>query len=81
MIIWLYTETASPVVDGPFYAELDAMASFLWEWAGVCVWLEYHGANGWVYENAKWCGDHWLTTSRGVRPVEPIRPALLVEAP
>jgi hypothetical protein len=24
MIIWLYTETASPVVDGPFYAELDA---------------------------------------------------------
>lgn len=35
---------------------------------------------GWFYENVKWCGDHWLVTSRGVRPVEPVRPDYLPEA-
>ena len=75
MIAWLYTETGDPDVMGPFSKLDDAMDSPLWEFGGVCLWLEfYEQGAGWFYENVKWCGDHWLVISRGLRPVEPVRP-------
>lgn len=79
MTLWLYTEEDSPLVAGPFFSLEEASDSFLWEWRGVCVWIEAHTSRGWVYENACWLETHWLTTSRGCRPAEVIRPAFLGE--
>lgn len=75
MIACLYSERDAREVDGPFSSLSQAVDSVLWEAAGVCLWLEeyVHGA-GWVYENVRWCGDHWLVTSRGCMPIPPFRP-------
>lgn len=81
MTVWLYTEMGRPDVSGPFASLGDAMDAPLWESAGVCVWIEAHLPGGWFYENVKWCGDHWLVTSRGLRPLEPFRPHFLGIAP
>jgi hypothetical protein len=80
MTLWLYTETVAPLRDGPFYSEKDAMQSPLWEWDGVCVWLESLTRGGWIYENVKWDGHSWVVTSSGLRPAEPFRPEFLAEA-
>lgn len=81
MIFWLYTEQADSRADGPFVDFDQALQSSLWEYDGACVWIEeFRGGAGWYYENVKWCGDHWLVTSRGIRPIAPERPSFLVEA-
>lgn len=66
--------------DGPFSSEVEAAMSTLWEWLGVCVWLEDKTAAGYRYENVKWNGEAWVVTSSGVRPLEPVRPEFLLEA-
>jgi hypothetical protein len=81
MIIWIYTEHADSRISGPFVNIDSALTSPLWEYEGTCVWMEeFIGVRGWYYENVKWCGDHWLVTSQGTRPIEPERPAFLTEA-
>lgn len=80
MIIWLYTETTSPLCDGPYFSEDDAMTSPLWEWEGACVWMEWHGRFGWCYENVRWFGDAWVITSSAARAVPPTKPSFLLEA-
>lgn len=78
MTLWLYTETGEPETAGPFSSFTEALDSRLWEYVGVCLWMEfYEQGEGWFYENVKWCGDHWLVTSRGLRPAEPVRPQFL----
>ena len=78
MTLWLYTETGAPETSGPFATLEQALDSRLWEYAGTCLWIEvYEQGIGWFYENVKWCGDHWHTTSRGLRPIEPERPQFL----
>jgi hypothetical protein len=75
VIAVLYSERETREVDGPFMTLLDAVESALWETVGVCLWVEvYEPGLGWVYENVKWCGDHWLVTSRGCMPIPPFRP-------
>jgi hypothetical protein len=77
---WLYIERGEPAVAGPFTSLENALDSLLWERDGVCLWIEaYVQGKGWFYENVKWCGDHWLVTSRGVRPVEPFRPIFIFD--
>lgn len=81
MTVWLYTEERDPIASGPFLSIIDALKSPLWELERACVWCEaYETGRGWAYENAKWCGDHWLVTSHGIRPAEPIRPSFLIDA-
>ena len=79
MTFWLYTESEAPLIDGPFFSEDDVMISALWEFVGVCLWCEEHTGHGWRYENVKWTEGGWFTTSAGERPVEPERPAFLLE--
>ena len=79
MTAFLYIERGEPAVAGPFTSLEQAFDSFLWEHAGVCLWVEfYEQGAGWFYENVKWCGDHWLVTSRGLRPVAPVRPEFIL---
>jgi hypothetical protein len=80
MTLYLYTETGSPMCDGPFFSEVEMAMSSLWEWLGVCVWIEEKVADGWQYENVKWDGHSWVVTSSGVRPLAPFRPEFLLEA-
>ena len=80
MTVWLYTEDESPLRDGPFDRIEDAEKSMLWEWEGVCVWIEQKLSRGWLYENAKCSHGEWFTTSEGLRPAEVIRPEFLIEA-
>lgn len=80
MTLWLYTEDDTPMRDGPFSSEFDAAMSKLWEWLGVCIWIEQKTAQGWKYENVRWNGHAWVITSSGVRPLEPERPEFLIEA-
>jgi hypothetical protein len=79
MTLWLYIERGEPAVAGPFPSFEKAFDSLLWEHDGACLWIEfYQQGTGWFYENVKWCGDHWLVTSRGLRPVEPVRPEFIL---
>jgi hypothetical protein len=80
MTLWLYTEDESPMRDGPFFSEVDAAMSMLWEWLGVCVWIEDKTARGCTYENVRWDGNAWVITSSGVRPLVPERPEFLLAA-
>lgn len=80
MTVWLYTEDERPMRDGPFYSLAEAEKSHLWEWEGVCAWIEEKLAGGWLYENAKCCHGEWFTTSEGLRPAEVIRPEFLLGA-
>lgn len=80
MTVWLYTEDDDPLRDGPFESIEDAQASTLWEWQGVCLWLEMRVSSGWLYENAKCLYGEWFTTSEGLRPLEVVRPESLLEA-
>lgn len=80
MTIWLYTETTSPLRDGPYFSVEHAMTSPLWEWFGACVWLEWHGVFGWCHENVRWNGTLWVVTSSAARAVPPTKPSYLLEA-
>lgn len=80
MTIWLYTETETPLRAGPFASIVEAMASDLWEWWGVCCWIERKALGGWEYENVVWNGCRWVVTSHGKRPAEPMRPEMILEA-
>lgn len=40
MTLWLYTEEDDPLTDGPFFTLDEAFGSFLWEFSGVCLWME-----------------------------------------
>lgn len=80
MIAWLYTEDDEPLTDGPFFSLADVPNSFLWKFTGACLWIEEQTPRGWFYENALWTDQGWLTTSRGVRPAELVRPSFLLAA-
>jgi hypothetical protein len=74
VILFVYLEQPDAGPHGPFFRLSDAMDCPLWEHPRSCVWMFEHTARGWNYEHVKWCGDHWLTTSRGLRPLEPVAP-------